>query len=281
MEKGTTWHEARQIAELIRLEIMYSMELSASVGVSYNLIFSKIGSDYHKPNGITIISKEDYKEIVWPLAASKLLFVGQVREKVLHSHGIMTIGDIANADPVQLARILKSKAGYDLHQYANGNDRNFKPEPDGIGSIGNTITPPADLKCVEDVSAVIYMLATAVSTRLKKHGLKAGCIAVNMRDNQFNTTTRQSVMQTATDGINNIFNKAYELFSKHYRWQRPLRSIGVRATNLDDSSQTSLFSDEDCGIINLDTDINNRLKQLTARFGNLQVECAGALRREQ
>ena len=276
LEDGVTWHEAAQIAELIKLEIMYSLGLSASVGVSYNLIFSKIGSEYQKPNGITVITKYNYREIIWPLPVKELLLVGDVRQRVLTSHGIRTIGDIANADPQYLTKLLRSKVGYDLKQFANGDDRNFHPENDKIGSIGNTITPPKDLKNNDEVSAVLYMLTSAVCARLKKHGLRTRCVAINIRDNKFNTMTRQCTLNTATDNINNVFNHAYLLFTGNYSWQNPLRSVGVRATNLIDSTQTSLFNTDEYVIM---IDANSRLKALTERFGKLEVESAGALGR--
>ena len=279
LDEGVTWHEARQIAELIRLEIMYGMELSTSIGVSYNLIFSKIGSDYQKPNGITVITNDDYKDIIWPLDAEKLLFVGAVRKRMLTGHGIRTIGDIAKADPVFLTQILRSKVGHDLVQFANGNDKNFKPESDKIGSIGNTITPPADLQTDDEVSAVLYMLASAVCSRLQKHAMKAKCISISLRDNQFNKTNRQCTLEHSTDSVNRIFKRAYDLFKTHYKWKIPLRSIGIRTTNFDSSTQLSLCDDMDCDII--DANISRHVKRLTERFGSLKVENAFGFHNEE
>ena len=268
-----SWYEARQIAELIRLEIMYSLGLSTSIGVSYNLIFSKIGSDYNKPNEITVVTRDKFKDIIWPLDVEKLLFVGQVRKRILTAYGIRTIGDIANADPGHLATILRCKVGYDLWQFANGDDRNFKPESDKIGSIGNTITPPADLQTNDEVSAVIYMLASAVCARLQKHSLKARSVSISLRDNQFNKSSRQCTLEQSTDSTNRIFSHAFNLFKTHYHWNNPLRSIGIRATNLDNDIQLSLYEDKDCDTI--DINISSQLKRLTERFGVLQVESAG------
>ena len=132
--------EARQIADVIRIEIKYSLGLSASVGVSYNYIFSKLGSDMNKPNGTTVITKENYKQIVWPLPVSELLFVGATRKKVLLREGINTIGDIALSNPERLHQLF-GKVGYDLWCFAKGDDRNFKPNSDEIGSIGNIMCP--------------------------------------------------------------------------------------------------------------------------------------------
>ena len=266
-------HEAAQIAELIRVEIKYSMGLSASLGVSDNLIFAKLGSDYNKPNGLTVISPDNYRDIIWQLPASALLFVGAERKKLLQSVGITTIGDIANAD-VNFLENLLGKAGYDLHRYANGDDRTFVPNSEAIGSIGNTITPPADLRTIEDVSAVLYMLATAVCTRLQKHGLQASCIAIHVRDSEFNKFTRQCSFKIGTDNVNYVFNQAFTLFQRHYPWERPLRSIGIRADNLDNMGQMTLI---DLAIKPM-VDIDTRIQQLTARLGKLEVERGGVLR---
>ncbi len=266
-EDGVTLGEAAQLADVIRIEIMYALGLSASVGVSFNYIFSKLGSDFNKPNGTTVITKDNYKQIVWPLPASELLFVGSVRAKVLAEAGIYSIGDIAVADPQHMIKLL-GKAGYDLWKFANGDDNDFDPAIDEIGSIGNTITPPEDLRNDEEVSAVIYLLVNAICTRLKKHGLKTRCVSICTRDNKFEKVIRQRSLSQFTDHVNVIFNSAFELFKKNYKWQQPLRSIGVRVDNLDKNEQLSLLEDS----CDLSIDINARIRALTRKFGTLNVE---------
>ncbi|MCL2014526.1 MAG: DNA polymerase IV [Oscillospiraceae bacterium] len=274
LDSGTSVKEAEQIADVIRIEIKYALGLSASVGVSYNYIFAKLGSDYNKPNGITVITKENYKQIVWQLPADELLFVGSSRKKALSGVGINTIGDIARAEPERLVNLL-GKTGYDLWCFANGDDRNFKPNSDTIGSIGNTITPPADLRTTEEASAVIYLLVSAVSARLKKHGLKTRCVSICMRDSNFGKVIRQTSLSHSTDNTNRIFNCAFELFIRHYKWENPLRSLGVRADNLDNSEQLSMFENDDC---DLSVNINHRVSKLTERFGTLSLEKSAAAR---
>ncbi len=267
---GVNMDEARQIADLIRLEIMYTQGLSASVGVSDNYIFSKLGSDYKKPNATTVISKDNYKDVVWPLPASALLFVGKERYKRLLKIGIETIGDIAKTDPNRLRKLL-GKVGYDLWCFANGDDRSFHPTNDEIGSIGNTITPPDDLFNNEEVSAIIYLLANSVCIRLKKHCLKACCISICMKDNKFNQVIRQCSTKNPTDNVNYIFNRAFDLFVRNYKWENPLRSIGLRVDNLyyPKYEQLSIFDDDDYEI---NIDIDNRVKDLMKKFNNLSVE---------
>lgn len=269
-ETGVTMEQGRQIADLIRLEIMYMQGLSASVGVSDNLIFAKLGSDYQKPNVTTVITKKNYRQLVWPLPASDLLFVGQKRKKILAKIGINTIGEIARSDPNVLQRLL-GKVGYDLWCFASGDDRNFHPENDKIGSIGNTITPPEDLRSTEDASAIIYLIVNSICARLSKHQMKAYCISINMKDNQFNTLTRQCSISYPTDNINYIFNQAFGLFLRHYTWEHPLRSVGVRVDHLvtREYEQLSLFQPDECEIC---VNIDERVKVLTSRLGQLNVE---------
>lgn len=260
-QTGASIEDARQIADLIRIEIKYSQGLSASVGVSDNLIFSKLASDIANSNSTLVITRDNYKEIVWPLPASKLLFVGEKRSYVLERLGIYTIGDIANAKPQVLIRAL-GKVGRDIWAFANGNDAGFHPKNDTIASIGNTITPPKDLYTTDEASKIIYLISKSIGLRLSKHQMKATSISITLKDNKFNTITRQKSFE-ATNSIEGLFNRAYELFVKHYNWQRPLRSIGVRVSNLHTSyiDQLSLLPKEDICI-----DIDKDMKNMGLRF---------------
>ena len=269
-ETGASLNDARQIADLIRIEIMYSLGLSASVGVSDNYIFSKLGSDMKKPNATTVIEREGFKRLVWPLPARDLLFVGKQTAYKLAGVGIHTIGDIAGTPPLVLNRLL-GKIGVNLWQFAHGDDRAFKPDNDEIKSIGNTITAPADLTNNREASAVIYMLVSSVCARLKKHRMKACCVSVCMKDKKFNQKIRQLTFKYPSDNVNMIFNLAYDLFVKHFTWEHPLRSVGIRADNLYimKFEQMSFFG-EDTHVIK--ADIDSRVKELTAKFGRIHVE---------
>ena len=149
------------------------------------------------------------------------------------------------------------------------------PANDNIGSIGNTITPLVDLRDNDEVSAVIYLLASAISARLIKHKLKTRCISICLRDSQFNKVIRQCSIILPTDNINRIFNQAYALFTKHYAWAIPLRSVGIRADNLCNDDQLSLF---DLNEYSLEIDMDARIKRLTERFGVLKFEKAATMR---
>ena len=271
-ETVETMYEAAQLADVIRIEIMYSLGLSASVGVSDNLIFSKLGSDYRKPNATTVVTGENYRRIIWPLPVSDLLFVGKERAKTLSTIGIKTIGDIAGSQPKTLTNLL-GKVGLSLWQYANGDDSAFKPDAGAIGSIGNTITTPRDLYTDREASAIIYLLVSSVCARLRKHFLKACTVGINVKDNQFNRIVRQCSFKNPSDNIAFIFNQAYNLFKRHCTWNNPLRSIGVRVDNLYTVKwdQISLLENDGHEI---GMDIDERIKDLTRQFGKLEMEQA-------
>jgi DNA polymerase-4 len=269
-----TMDEAAQLADVLRIEIMYSLGLSASVGVSDNLIFSKIGSDYKKPNAVTVITKENYQSLVWPLPATDLLYVGKERAKTLSSLRIKTIGDIAKSKPEVLAGQL-GKAGMDIWRFANGDDSSFKPALDTIGSLGHTITPPNDLYNDREASAIIYMLVSSICARLRMHSLKACTVGIRLRDNQFNAITRRCSFKNPSDNIAFIFNQAYNLFKRHFLWNNPLRSIGVTVDNLFTMKWEQLSYLENDGH-EIAIDIDERVKELTRKFGALEVEQSAA-----
>ena len=272
-ETGVSINEAKQIGDLIRYEIYYSQCLSASVGVSFNFIFSKLGSDYKKPNATTFISKKNYKEIVWPLPSSELLFVGQKRNKLLNSFGINTIGDIALAEEKLLKRML-GKVGFDLKCFANGDDRNFHPENDEIKSIGNTITPPKDIENEDEAKALLYLLSNAVSVRLNNHNLLALSVSVNFKDNNFGSFVRRITLKNPVNSGEGIYKAAEKLLQKHYIWARPIRALGVRAENLISGKyvQMSLFESEDENKIFISKELEDNIDKLKTRVGQLRLE---------
>ena len=272
-DTGADIDEAKQIADIIRYEIYYSRELSASVGIGDNLIFAKLGSDYKKPNATTLITRNNYKELVWPLPAKDLLFVGERRNKLLAGFGINTIGDIALAEEKMLKRLL-GKVGGDLKSFANGDDRSFHPENDTVKSVGNTITSPKDIENTADALALIYLLSNAVAIRLKKHALAALTVSVIFKDNKFIGFTRSFTSKIPVSSGEEIFITAKELLLKHYKWECSLRSLGIRAENLIDNkfTQLSFFANDSESEIYLSKEMELAVNQLKYRVGELSLE---------
>ena len=243
--KGDGFQIANQISNRIKREL----GITVSIGVSWNKIFAKLGSDYKKPDAITVISKENYKDIVWKLPASDLLYVGRSTEKKLRTLGILTIGQLAQADP-KLLKSIFGKMGLVLSLFANGEDQtpvNKENIHAPIKSIGNSTTTPRDLETYEDVAIITYALSESVSARLRENNFACNVVEISVRDNELYSFTRQKKISNPTDITNEIAETALELFRENYKWEKPIRSIGVRASDLTNpccATQLSLFVDE-------------------------------------
>lgn len=237
-----------EIAEKISNRIKKELNITVSIGVSYNKIFAKIGSDYKKPDAITIISKENFKTLVWNLPAEDLLYVGHATRKKMNNMGIFTIGQIANT-PVNILKSNLGKWGEILHRFANGNDTStvsLYNQRSPVKSIGNSTTTPRNLQNLNDVKIVMGVLADSVSRRMREQGLSCGVVSISVRDNSLYSFTRQKKLTTYTDITGEILNTAIELFIHNYSWHSPIRSLGLNLSDLHckaSGTQLSLFDD--------------------------------------
>lgn len=228
--KGDGMTVANQISSRIKKEL----GVTVSIGVSWNKIFAKLGSDYKKPDAITEISRENYKEIIWPLKAEELLYVGRATKRKLNQYGIRTIGELATADRRFLHRTL-GKMGVVLSVFANGDDQtpvSYEDEHAPIKSIGNSTTTPRDLENETDVSIIIYLLAESVSARLRENHFVGDVIEISVRDNELHSFIRQRKVSMPTNITSEIGSYAMQIFKENYNWNKPIRSIGVRVADL-------------------------------------------------
>ena len=238
-----------EIGEEIRQRVKDELGVTVSVGVSFNKVFAKLGSDYKKPDAVTEFTRQNFKERVWPLAAEELLYVGPATKKKLYDRGIITIGQIANTDPALLHSWF-GKMGYVLYAFANGEDTSpvMRVTDDAIiKSIGNSTTTPRDLVNEQDASIVYYMLAESVAERLREAGFLARTVQISLRDNGLFWFERQMKLPHATCLAGELHDTAMKLLRTNYNWSKPLRSIGVRATDLvaaTSPTQLTLFEDE-------------------------------------
>jgi DNA polymerase-4 len=237
------------IAREISARIKYELGITVSIGVSFNKIFAKLGSDYKKPDAITPITKANFKQIVWPLPAGDLLYVGRSTTRKLTSSGVHTIGDLAQRDE-NVLRGWFGKWGEVLHCFSSGLDVSpvaaFDNSPT-VKSIGNSTTTPRDLKTNEDVKIILYVLADSVARRLREQGFKGRVVSISVRDNELSSFTRQHALGKYTNITSEIAQEGMRLFVANYRWQRPIRSIGINITDLVSDTtptQTDLFFDE-------------------------------------
>ena len=273
--------KGEKTAQEIRKRIREELGITVSIGVSYNKIFAKLGSDYQKPDAVTLITKENYRQIAWPLPLSDLLYVGPATKRKLNGFGVHTIGELAQT-PVEILRSKFGKIGDILWCFSNGLDRSpvadFQNQP-VVKSIGNSTTAPRDLERDEDVKIILYVLADSVARRLREQGLKGRTIHISVRDNSLFSFTRQKTLGFYTNLTEEIAGEALSLFREHYQWKRPVRSIGISVSDLAADtiySQTSLFCDE----VKREKmeRLDNAVDRLKARFGTFAVQPAVLLK---
>lgn len=240
---------AVQIAEEIRARIRRDLGITVSIGVSWNKIYAKLGSDYKKPDTVTLIDRENYNELVYPLPASDLLYVGPATSAKLENRFIRTIGDIVQAGPDKMKRLL-GKVGEMLWIFASGNDTTpvaDTGEEGMIKSIGNSSTFPRDLIDNENVKMAFYVLGESVAARLRENGFEVGTVQIHLRGSDLVSFERQMKLDRPTFISSELVDAAMRLFTRHYTWQRPLRSVGIRGTDLvpiGSRRQLSLFENE-------------------------------------
>jgi DNA polymerase-4 len=222
------------IAEIIRKRVREEIGLTVSIGVSYNKIFAKLGSDIKKPDAVTVIDKGNYKDIVWGLPVSDLLYVGKATAKKLNALGIYKIGQLATFDRCILKQKL-GKWGEYLSDYANGNDLSVvckMGESDDIKSVGNSVTYYRDMDKLEDVMALIYMLAESVSYRMKKSCVgRAKTLHISVVDSELTHYGMQCAFINPTNLSNDIAKTAIDLYKKHYMHIAKVRGLGVSVSN--------------------------------------------------
>lgn len=230
------WHKTGfEIAQEIRNRVKNEIGITVSVGLSFNKIFAKLGSDYKKPDAVTVITRENYRDIVWPLPCGDLLMIGRATTKKLNAYGVYTIGDVANADDRFMKNLL-GKNGQMLQRFARGQDTSPVRHMDlsrDIKSIGNSTTTPRDLINNEDVKIVFTVLADSVARRMREHGLKGVTLTISVRNSELVTFTRQCKLPSPTNVSNEFVKNAMELFRANYSWEKPIRSLGLSVTDFD------------------------------------------------
>ena len=222
------------LADEIRRRMRQEFGLTISVGVSFNKIFAKLGSDYKKPDATTLISRENWQEILFPLPVGDMLFVGKAARTALEKIGVTTIGQLAQTDPEVLEHLL-GKLGRQLHTYANGLDRSpVRPmgEREPIKSVGNSTTFPQNLTTRDQVRTGVALLCDSVAMRLRRHGLYCGGVQVTVKDPQFKTISRQKQLPHSTHLMKELMAAAMELIESAWKYPNPIRLLSVTAIHL-------------------------------------------------
>ena len=228
------------IADELRRRVREELGLSISVGVSFNKIFAKLGSDYKKPDATTLISPENWQEIVWPLPVGAMLFVGRSAQRTLAQYGVETIGQLAACRPEMIEQLL-GKLGRQMHEYANGLDRSpVRPqaEREPVKSVGNGTTFPHDLTRWEEVRAGLAALSDSVAMRLRRQGLYCSGVQVTIKDSSFCSISRQKRLESPTRLMKDIQRAAMELTRSAWRAPTPIRMLTVTARHITESAES-------------------------------------------
>lgn len=265
---------ASDLADEIRSRIREELGLTCSVGASFNKVFAKLGSDYKKPDATTLITKDNFRDIVWPLPVGDLLYAGRSTQQRLARINIHTIGQLA-ATPLEFIRSYLGRNGEGLWIYANGLDESpvsLCTDQRVIKSVGNSTTTACDMTCEADIWKTIVTLSDQVAARLRKYKLTAGTIQIHVRDTELHVFERQQHLAAPTDLTDEISRVAIDLFRRSYNWELPVRSLGVRAaqvTKVDARQQISLFDS------NYETDEKRNvaavIDNLRLRFGKQSI----------
>lgn len=274
--------DAYKIADEIRIRVKEEIGLTISIGISFNKVFAKLGSDLKKPDAITEIPYEGYEKIIYKLPVENLLYVGRATKRKLNNLTIKTIGDLARFDENILVKHL-GKWGGILHSYALGkDDAEVKKylEKDDYKSIGNSLTFYRDLENDLDVETLLLLLAESVCSRMTDYGYKyARTVTLTITNNLLSTTVRMAKLKHPSNVSTDIAELAFKLFKDNYSWQVNVRGLGVSISDFTNADQISFDTsvEEQIKKENLEQTIEN----LRYRFGRSAINRAVVLREKK
>ena len=236
------------IAEEIRKTVKEELGLTVSIGVSFNKVFAKLGSDLKKPDAVSVITRENFKDLVWPLPASDLLYCGRQTSRALQECGISTIGRLASMSESFITNKL-GKNGHSLWLFANGLDNSrvaHKDHYEPPKSIGHGITCVENLENHDEASKVIVALSLDIGYKLRKEGMYAGGVSLVVKDEGFTHYSYQKRLEHSTQDEGEIAKVAIKLLSDNYNWRYKIRALTVTAIYLESSqapTQSDMFYD--------------------------------------
>lgn len=266
----TEYGNGENLANVIRERIKKEIGLTVSIGVSFTKIFAKLGSDMKKPDAVTVIDRNNYKDTVWPLKVDDMLFVGKSIRNRLALRNVATIGDLARLGQNELQGMF-GKVGQRLFEAANGIEDERVSAYNAVHvpeSVSNGCTASSDISDIKSAETLIYSLCEVIAYRLRKSGLKAGGVSIGIRDSKLSSFTRQEMLSAATDNTKVIAEAAIKLLTNNYAFGEnyTLRTITVGTYKLaakEEIAQLSLFDAETDKDESLDTSVDN----LRRRYG--------------
>ena len=232
--------DARALADRIRATVRAETGLTLSVGVSFNKVFAKLGSDYKKPDATTVIARDNWRDIVFPLPVGDLLFVGRSAQELLGRYGVHTIGELSKCSE-EMLETLMGKMGSQLYRYANGLDDSpvrGAADREPIKSVGNSTTFRRDLTRWDEVQSGISLLSDSVAMRLRRYGLYCGGVQVGIKNSRFQVFSRQTTLDHSTHLMREINDTALRLAKDLWKAPDPIRLLSVTALHLTEEAQS-------------------------------------------
>lgn len=281
------WRDGKQadgktVADEIRRRVKDELGITVSIGVSFNKIFAKLGSDMKKPDATTVIAsrgKDCFRNKVFRLDVGELLYVGKATKKKLNSKGIFTIGELADT-PVAKLRSWLGKWGQYLWIYANGLDKtpvDYDGHKPLVKSVSNGTTSYRDLENDNDVKIITFALAESIASRLRAIHSKCGVVSISIKNKELYTYSKQTKLSVLTDDAYEIANAALSLYKQSYNWSagNPIRAVSICVSDIVDTYsdyQTSIFENSDKNIKH--DNLNKAIDKLRNKYGYTCVKRA-------
>lgn len=257
---------------------------TVNVGISSNKLLAKMASDFEKPDKVHTLFPEEIRMKMWPLPVGELYMAGHSSVEVLKKLEILTIGDLAQADPELLVLHLKSH-GQMLWEFANGIDHSsVQPQQTEAKGVGNSTTLSEDAETLEQIRPVFADLAESVSGRLKKAGQKASMVSMEIKYYDFRKISHQKQLMRPTSEKKVLYESACELFEEIWTGE-PVRLLGIRTAKLVSETEPEQLSIFDLEIPEPMDEKHQKLKaameQLDARFGKGTVIAASQMKKKK
>lgn len=268
-----------KIAHKIKDRIREELGFTVNVGIGSNKLLAKMASDFEKPDKVHTLYMEEIPAKLWPLKVRELFGVGRQTAEKLEKHYIRTIGELAQTPKEQLQHLVGNKLGEYIYNSANGiDDAPVLAEPEEVKGYSNSTTLADDITDRDQAKEILLALADSVAFRMRADGVKAYCVAVTIRSNEFKDRSHQRTLFDPTDITNEIYRVAMELFDELWDGRTPLRLLGLALTNIthDDVSQISLFADVD-KTKEKQKKVDKAMDELRSRFGSGVVTRGGAI----
>lgn len=215
----------------IKDSVLERFGFTVNVGISDRKVLAKMASDFQKPNLVHTLYSSEIPDKLWPMPVSSLFLCGHSSAEALRKLGIVTIGDLAHAQPDILQAHLKSH-GITLWEYANGIDSSgIIPEPVKMKGIGNSTTLTQDAVTKEEAYRTLLQLAESVGRRVRASHELAGMVSTEIKYASFQSVSHQTTLEYPSASTDVIYKTACQLFDELWNGM-PVRLLGIRTSKL-------------------------------------------------